>query len=87
MIFEFDPAKSSTNCKKHGIDFEQAQDLWQGKHVIFPARSEFENRYAIIGEMNTRVYTCIYTLRGGKTRIISCRIAQTGERSLYENAI
>ena len=28
MDFEFDPAKSAANLKKHGIDFLGAQALW-----------------------------------------------------------
>lgn len=29
MEFEYDPAKSTTNLLKHGIDFEEAQSLWE----------------------------------------------------------
>ena len=29
MEFEFDPAKSESNLEKHGVDFVQAQQLWQ----------------------------------------------------------
>jgi hypothetical protein len=37
--FEYDPAKSKTNAKKHGIDFEQATLLWNDeKRVEFVAR-------------------------------------------------
>ena len=28
MEFEYDPVKSETNKKKHGIDFEEVQALW-----------------------------------------------------------
>jgi uncharacterized DUF497 family protein len=28
MDFEFDLKKSASNRKKHGIDFEEAQELW-----------------------------------------------------------
>jgi uncharacterized DUF497 family protein len=28
MDFEFDPAKSAANLKKHGVDFLGAQALW-----------------------------------------------------------
>ena len=31
MRFEYDPHKSSSNADKHGIDFEEAQDLWDDK--------------------------------------------------------
>ena len=87
MTFEYDENKSKTNKEKHGIDFVEAEGLWLHNHVLYPARSEFENRYALIGELSGRIYTCIYTLRGNNTRIISCRIARDGERSLYEQSI
>eukprot|EP01036_Dinobryon_divergens_P001263 gene1263-1646_t len=29
MRFEFDPLKSASNKAKHGIDFVEAQALWQ----------------------------------------------------------
>jgi len=43
--FEFDPAKSSANATKHGIDFEQAQALWDDENYLeIPARTEDEPR-------------------------------------------
>lgn len=41
MDFEFDPAKSESNAKKHGIDFVEAQLLWADDNRIeIPARPE-----------------------------------------------
>ncbi len=34
MRFEFDPAKSAENRRKHGIDFEAAQELWAGGRAM-----------------------------------------------------
>ncbi len=84
MNFEFDEAKSETNLKKHGIDFVQAQELWKGPYVEFAAKQEYENRFAIIGKIKGKPYTCIYTLRDSKIRIISCRRAREQEIKLYE---
>ena len=40
-IFEFDPAKSRSNRNKHGIDFVDAQELWNDPDVLeIPARTE-----------------------------------------------
>jgi len=50
MDFTFDPNKDHENLKRHGIDFEQAQEMWNGTHVIIPAKNvSGENRYAILG--------------------------------------
>jgi uncharacterized protein len=49
MEFEYDPAKSETNKKKHGIDFEEAQDLWfDPDSKGFVAKSDDEDRFAIV---------------------------------------
>lgn len=87
MIFEYDPKKSRTNLEKHGIDFEQAQRLWKGPYVEFAANQEYENRFAIIGPVEEKLYTCIYTLRGNHIRLISCRRSREKERTLYEKNI
>ena len=33
MEYEFDPLKSESNREKHGVDFVQAQELWQEPHA------------------------------------------------------
>jgi uncharacterized DUF497 family protein len=41
--FEFDPAKSIANKSKHGIDFIEAQALWEDANRLeAPARSTTE---------------------------------------------
>lgn len=84
MYFEFDPAKSQANKSKHGVDFQEAQALWKNPHVEFAARPDFENRFAAIGTIGGKLYTAIYTLRDGKTRLISCRRSRKQETKLYE---
>ena len=37
MEFEYDPAKSAKNLAKHGIDFEQAQRMWDDVVLEFDA--------------------------------------------------
>jgi len=87
VLFEFDEAKSEANRKKHGIDFREAQGLWKGPYVEFAARGQYENRFAIIGLWERKTYTCIYTLRGDRVRVISCRRSRKKERKLYEETV
>ena len=75
------------NLNKHGIDFVQAQQLWRVPNIEFAANSEFENRYAMIGLFAGKIYTCIYTIRNDKVRIISCRRARENEVKLYEKNV
>lgn len=84
MIFEFDEQKSQSNLKKHGIDFSKAQLLWKGPYVEFAAKTEYENRFALIGPLDGKLYTCIYTIREDRIRLISCRRSRRKEQKLYE---
>jgi len=46
MEFEFDPQKSDKNKIKHGIDFNEAQELWDDPDLIeIPVRTSDEPRY------------------------------------------
>lgn len=84
MEFEYDPQKSDLNQSKHGIDFIRAQLLWSDeRRVVVPARSSTESREAIIAELDGTLWTAIYTLRGGVTRIISVRRSRHEEREGY----
>lgn len=87
MVFEFDIAKSKLNKIKHGIDFNEAQLIWNGVFVEFAAKSDYENRYTAIGSISRVLYTCIFTLRGSSIRIISCRSSRIKEKALYEKFI
>ncbi len=87
MEFEFDPVKSEPNRTRHGVDFNQAQELWKGPYVEFSAKSEYENRFAVIGPIGRKLYTCIFTTRENRIRIISCRRARKKEVKLYEKSI
>jgi len=41
MAFEFDPGKSDRNLAKHGIDFVEAQRLWNDQNLLeIPARTK-----------------------------------------------
>ena len=86
MEFEYDPVKSETNKKKHGIDFEEAQALWlDSDSKGFVAKSDDEDRFAIIATFKKKLWVAFYTPRGNRVRIISVRRARTNERTLYES--
>ena len=85
MDFEYDSVKSQKNKEKHGIDFEEAKELWEDPDGRgFPAKSDDEIRYAILACYCRKLWMGFYTLRSGKIRIISVRRARKGERELYE---
>lgn len=85
MEFEFDPAKSETNLAKHGINFLQAQALWDDVDALeIPARTEDEPRFLVIGKIDGKHWSAVVTYRGGRIRIISVRRSREVEVKLYE---
>ena len=85
MRFEFDPAKSRSNREKHGIDFEQAQALWDDPDLLeVPARSVDEPRSLVVGRIRGACWSGIVTYRRDAVRIISVRRSRKEEVDLYE---
>ncbi len=86
MEFEFDPTKSESNSRKHGINFEQAQRLWEDPDRLqVPARTQGEPRYLMIGKIDDKHWSVIFTFRGENVRIVSVRRSRTDEVNSYEN--
>ncbi|MBT4089488.1 MAG: BrnT family toxin [Deltaproteobacteria bacterium] len=84
MEFEYDPNKSESNKQKHGIDFEEAQDLWLDAYRLeIQARSDDEPRFALIAELNKKIWTAFFTVREKRIRFISVRRSRKGEKELY----
>lgn len=85
MEFELDPAKSAANLEKHGIDFTQAQQLWQDlARVEIPARTTDEPQWLLIGRIDGKHWSAVVTYRQGRARIISARRSRMEEVALYE---
>ena len=86
ITFEFDKAKSQANLLKHGINFIDAQALWDDPSLLeIPANTEDEPRYLIIGLTQSKHWSAIITYRGSNVRLISVRRSRTEEVALYES--
>ena len=87
MIFEYDGNKSLINRSKHGIDFEQAKELWNDPYSfeLPSSQSEDEDRLLVLGKINSKNYTAIITYREENIRIISVRRSREKEIKLYES--
>ena len=84
--FEFDPKKSESNLEKHGIDFIEAQEIWQDPDFIeVKAKSDDEPRSLIVGMLSGKHWSAIVTHRSEKIRIISVRRSRESEVALYES--
>jgi hypothetical protein len=87
MEFEFDSEKSSANKKKHGIDFLEAQALWNDPDLIeIPVKTIDEPRFLVIGRISGKHWSGVVTYRGEKMRIISVRRSRREEIETYESS-
>jgi uncharacterized DUF497 family protein len=86
MNFEFDINKSKSNKIKHGIDFIEAQELWDDPDLIeIPTKNIDELRLIVIGKLKGKHWSGIITYRESNIRIISVRHSRTEEVKIYES--
>lgn len=83
MKFTYDDKKSIINQSKHGISLEEAKKLWLVPSMEIEARTIDEPRFMIIGKLNGKFYSCIYTVRGEVIRLISARRSRKIEEEIY----
>jgi hypothetical protein len=75
-----------SNLVKHGINFNDAKQLWNDpKVLIIRARQVVEPRWIAIGCVERKHWCAVFTYRGERIRIISARRARTREVALYES--
>ena len=84
--FEFDPVKSESNREKHGINFVEAQALWNDPMLLeIPAKTDDEPRFLMIGRMDGKHWSAVITYRGTHIRLIAVRRARIEEVEIYES--
>lgn len=79
--------KSESNKGKHGIDFVEAQALWNDPDLLeIPAKKlEDEIRYLLIGKIGQKHWSAVITYRNDFVRIISVRRSRGKEVDYYES--
>jgi uncharacterized protein len=84
LDFEWDEAKRDANLAKHGIDFRDAVDLFDGRPIYtFPSRREAEDRYVSVGLVGDQFIAAVWIPRNDIVRIISMRRARDGEKRAH----
>jgi len=84
--FEFNSKKSQSNKTKHGIDFDQAQLIWEDSDFLeVQAKSDDEPRYLVVGKVAEKHWSAVITYRDENIRIISVRRSRKIEVSIYES--
>lgn len=88
MRITWDAVKGEANVRKHGVSFEEAQELFQSSEdyleIYDEAHSESEDRFIAIGPIPRGLVLIVWTERDEDViRIISARWATSAERDLY----
>ncbi len=88
LEFEWHEEKAKENLSKHGVSFEEAKTVFNDPFSITiadPAHSLDEDRFVDIGLSATaQLLVVVYTERGTRIRLISCRRATKQEQRTYE---
>ncbi|MBP1850573.1 BrnT family toxin [Rhizobium halophytocola] len=90
MIFEWDDAKNRVNRAKHGLWFEEAAEIFNGPMLSYrDLRFDYgEDRTISIGAIaDVVLVVVVHTDRAGVIRIISARLANRKERTLYRASL
>jgi len=84
--FEWDENKRRSNVTKHGIDFDDAKDVFYDPAActFLSPRTASERRHVTVGLMRGTLIAVIFTRRGRAIRIISARRARRSERQRYD---
>lgn len=87
MRFEWDPAKNESNRLKHGLELQEATDLFAASDYLeIPdeGHSDDEERFLGIGSIQRGVIVVVWTERNEDViRLISARHATKSEIELY----
>ena len=90
MRFEWDERKRRENLRKHGLDFRDTAELFQGPVLVTEDdREDYgETRWIGIGFLAARVVVVAFSEPDAQTvRVISLRKALSHERARFEEEL
>jgi len=87
--FEWDSANMTKSSTKHGVSVDEVESLFALKMAVPIGRQVSpevdEERLCVVGPaISGKFISVVFTLRDGRVRPISSRIASRKERRLYE---
>ena len=85
----FDPAKDAINREKHKLPLAFGERIFEdGDHLILPSIREIdgEERFKVIGVVDGKLFTGVFTWRDDLPRFISVRRSNKGEERAYHSA-
>lgn len=78
--------KAKAKLEKHGVDFDEAMQVFFEPSAIVRSDRDGESRWKAIGELEGHVLTIVFTRRADRLRIISARRADKNEKRTYRHA-
>ncbi len=89
MKYECDEAKNRTNLAKHGLSFEDAEQVFAGPSVTFEDdRFAYgEERLITLGLLGGRLVVIAHSPLDEATRIISMRKGNRREKKIYQERL
>lgn len=85
--FEWDEHKRHLTLAKHQIDFVDAAEIFSGPYVKLVGKSETEQRFIAIGQVQGYFIAVVSTEREDVIRIITARRARENERQAYSRYV
>lgn len=87
--FEWDSANMTKSTAKHGVSVDEVESIFALKMAVAIGRQVSpevdEERLCVVGPaISGKFISVVFTLRDGRVRPISSRIASRKERRLYE---
>jgi uncharacterized DUF497 family protein len=86
MQDEFDPIKDQANVAKHGLSLAFGGQVFEDdNHLILPSIRPVggEERFKVIGMVEGKMFTAVFTRRGERPRFISVRRSNRNEERAY----
>ena len=88
--FEWDLGNQTKSFDKHNISVSEAEEIFYDDDLLALGKQiepkPTEPRYGVIGKnLNGKILFACFTIRNGKIRVISARIANKTERLTYES--
>lgn len=84
-----DPKKERRNLAERGLSLDLAEELdWATALIWEDRRKDYgERRYCVLGFIEERLHSVVFTPRNDKPRVISLRKANKREVNRYEKVV
>jgi len=86
MASSFDPDKNAINLERHKLPLTFGNQVFADEdHLIIPSirPEDGEERFKVIGRVEQKLFTAVFTWRDDLPRFISVRRSNKGEERAY----